>query len=173
VVSKSNRLWFRIVVCALASIICHYALAQSGGKGTIQGTVTDPSGAVIRNSEVTAVHVRTGETTTQKTTGGGFYAMASLNPGVYNLTVKAPGFQTYVQQKVPLDALQVFGLNVTLHVGGSSEIVTISPAPPPLDTANATIGNTMESESYESLPLNMGGVKLFTNNHCMPSSAEP
>jgi len=152
-----ERLRFALIVVALTFSFGLNSDAQSGGKGTIQGTVMDPSGAVIRNAEVTAVQSDTGQTTTQETTGAGFYALASLNPGTYTLTIKAPGFQAYIQQNVTLDALQVLGLNIALHLGSANETITVSTAPPPLDTTNATIGNTMESESYQSLPLNMGG----------------
>lgn len=152
-----NRFVLRAAVCIFIATLGHYGLAQSGGKGTIQGTVSDPSGAVIHDALVSATLVSTGKTVSQKTTEAGFYALASLNPGVYTVTVTAGGFQTYVQENLTLDALQVFGLNAKLQVGSSTETVTITSAPPPLDTTNATLGNTMESESYESLPLNMGG----------------
>jgi hypothetical protein len=154
-IAKSSRFAFILCVWVLAAGYC--AFAQSGGKGTIQGTVSDASGALIRDASVTATLLSTGESVVQKTTKAGFYALSSLNPGVYTVAIKAVGFQSYVQENVTLDALQVFGLNATLPVGASSETVTISAAPPPIDTTNATIGNTMESESYESLPLNMGG----------------
>lgn len=157
VFKSSSSLRLRLVFSFLTLFIAHTLSAQSGGKGTIQGTVTDPSGAVIRNAEVIAVFDTTSETILQKTTGAGFYALASLNPGVYTITFRAPGFQMYVQKNVTLDALQVLGLNATLHPGAASETVTITTEPPPLNTTNATIGNTMESESYQALPLNMGG----------------
>jgi hypothetical protein len=149
--------FFSIASALLLLLCCHAAFGQAGGKGTIQGTVTDPSGAIVPGAEVTATLVATGETVTQKTTSAGFYALASLKPGVYTIKVNAAGFQAYVQENVTLDALQVFGLNAQLHVGSTNESVTISAAPPPIDTTNATLGNTMENESYQALPLNMSG----------------
>ena len=142
-----------------ALLMCFSALtyAQTGGEGTIQGTVSDSTGAVVRRAEVSATLVSTGETNTQKTTGAGFFSLAALKPGVYTVTIVAPGFERYVQENLRLDALQVQGLNIHLQVGGSNETVIVSAAPPPLDTTNATLGNTMENETYEALPLNMGG----------------
>ena len=131
--------------------------AQSGGKGTIQGTVTDPSGAVIPGATVTVDLVATSETHSQTTTGAGFYSISPLDAGVYTVSIKAPGFQSYVQQNVTLDALQVLGLNAKLTLGAATDTVTISAAPPELDTTNGTLGNTIENETYEALPLNMGG----------------
>jgi hypothetical protein len=133
------------------------ASAQAGGKGTIQGTVADGTGAVIPGATVTVTENSTGLSTSQKSTGGGFYAISSLEPGTYTVTVTADGFSKYVQQNLRLDALQVFGLNATLVPGGANETVTISAAPPALDTTNATLGNTIENETYEALPLNING----------------
>lgn len=154
-----NRLIFAFslfIVSAFMNVIST-ASAQTGGDGVIQGTVTDPSGAVVRHASVSATLVATGEVVTQTTTGAGFFSLRPLKPGLYSVSVAAPGFQRFVQENLTLDALQIFGLNVHLQIGQASETVTISSAPPPLDTTNATLGNTMENETYEALPLNMGG----------------
>jgi hypothetical protein len=55
------------------------------------------------------------------------------------------------------EPLQVFRVNIALTVGGSETTVNVSAAPPPLETTNATLGQTMEAQTYQSLPLNMGG----------------
>jgi hypothetical protein len=156
-----KRIWSQLIVACLClgCLLGHApaASAQAGGKGTIQGTVADGTGAVIPGAIVTVTETSTGVGTSQKSTGGGFYAISSLEPGTYTVTVTANGFSKYVQQNVRLDALQVFGLNATLVPGGANETVTISSAPPPLDTTNATLGNTIENETYEALPLNING----------------
>jgi hypothetical protein len=154
-------LWSQFALFTL-SLFCLLGLpqaahAQAGGKGTLQGTVADSTGAIIPGATVTVTETSTGVTTSQKTTGGGFYAISSLDPGLYTITVSANGFSKYVQQNVRLDALQVFGVNVSLTPGGASETVTITAAPPPLNTTNGTLGNTIENETYEALPLNING----------------
>ena len=108
-------------------------------------------------ADVGVVQVSSGQLQHQKTTGSGFYSISSLEPGIYTVTIAAPGFQKYVQQNVRLDALQVFGLNAKLQVGAANETVTVTDAPPPLNTTNATLGNVLENETYEALPLNMSG----------------
>jgi hypothetical protein len=156
-----KRIWSQlIVVCLFLGCLLGLtpaASAQAGGKGTIQGTVADATGAVIPGATVTVTEASTGVSTSQKSTGGGFYSISSLDPGKYTVTVSANGFSRYVQQNVTLDALQVFGLNATLTPGGASDTVTISTAPPALDTTNATLGNTIENDTYEALPLNING----------------
>ncbi len=131
--------------------------AQISGRATIQGTITDPSGAVIPGAEVDLVEVRTHTENKQTSTHAGFYSFGGLQPGLYALSVTAPGFKRFTQENIPLDAIQTFGLNVKLHVGGGAESVTVTDAPPPIDTANATLGSSMETQTYKALPLILGG----------------
>src|SRR5258706_13411952 len=79
--------------------------AQVGGSGTIQGTVTDPSGAVIVGAAVTARNNATGIETSRKITEAGFFVLSPLQAGEYSVTVKAEGFQTVVQPQMVVDAL--------------------------------------------------------------------
>jgi hypothetical protein len=92
------------------------------------------------------------ETVTSNT---GFYSAAALDPGLYSVSVSAKGFETYTQENISLDALQTIGLNVNLTVGTSNQTVTVNAAPPSLDVANATLGSTMEVDTYQALPLVM------------------
>lgn len=149
--AAARALWAALLVGALP------ALAQIGGTGTIQGVVTDPSGAVIPGATVTATNVATGVKTLRETTGAGVYVIAPLPPGTYRLTVSAGGFQTFVQEGVVVDALSNVGLNVTLQVGAPAESVTVTAAPPELNTQDARLGQTMRNEMYTALPLSMSG----------------
>lgn len=130
--------------------------AQLAGKGTIQGVVSDSSGAVIPNALVTITDLDTGVVTTQKTTGSGFYSVAGFNPGTYDVTFSAPGFQTRTQQRAVLDALETLGINARLTVG-ASDTITVSDTVPSVNTTDATLGSAMETETFRALPLNMGG----------------
>lgn len=154
---QNNLSFVAFALALLLTISATSARAQLSGRGTIEGTVTDPSGAVVPGASVTATLDVTGEITRQKTTTAGFYSMPQLKPGVYTLTVTAAGFESYMQKNLALDALQVLGFNIALHIGVGSQIITVTTAPPPLNTTNATLGTTMENETYQALPLNMGG----------------
>jgi hypothetical protein len=134
------------------------ATAQVGGSGTIQGTVTDPSGAVLAGASVVATNVETGVQTSRKTTDAGFFVLSPLQPGEYTVTVKAEGFQTLTQKSLEVVALGTIGLNPKMQLGASTTSVTVEAAPPLLHTDDATLGATMENELYAALPLAMNGV---------------
>ncbi|MDP9050627.1 MAG: TonB-dependent receptor [Acidobacteriota bacterium] len=131
--------------------------AQIGGQGSVTGTITDPSGAVIPGASVTATNNATNDKTTRTTSNSGTFILSPLVPGNYTVTVSASGFKALTEQSVTVDALQVTSLKPILTVGSTSETVTVEAAPPQLDTANATVGATMENEEYTSLPLQING----------------
>ncbi|HWB86972.1 MAG TPA: TonB-dependent receptor [Bryobacteraceae bacterium] len=152
---KSFTRWRAPLGCAIALVFSLPLAAQIGG-GTIQGTVTDPSGAVIPGATVVAANVATGVKTTRETTAAGVYSITPLTPGQYTVTVTAPGFQTVVQQQIIVDALGTVGLNLTLKLGQQAQQVTVTTEPAQLNTADARMGETMRNDEYSALPLAMG-----------------
>jgi hypothetical protein len=131
--------------------------AQTGGEAGIQGSVVDSSGAVVPNATVTATDTATGVSTTRQTSSAGLYTISPILPGIYTVTAKAPGFSEAVQENLTVDALKLTGLNLTLAVGAESQEVTVTLAPPALETTNATLGAVLENKTYENLPLQMTG----------------
>jgi hypothetical protein len=132
-------------------------MAQGGG-GTIQGTVTDPAGAVVAGATVTAVNVSTGVETSFKTTDAGLFVLTPLQAGEYTVTVKATGFSAITQKNIVVAALATVGLNPRLQLGTTTETITVTDAPPTLHTDDATVGTSMENGLYSTLPLAMNGV---------------
>jgi hypothetical protein len=130
--------------------------AQLAGTGAIAGTVVDSSGAVIANATVTATSDQTNVNTARSTTSAGDYSITPLTPGTYTVTVTAQGFERYVQKNVTVDALQTVTINMKLTVGAAAATVTVTAAPPVLETADAQLGAVMDNEMYTSLPLLMG-----------------
>ena len=131
-------------------------LAQLAGKGAISGIVEDPSGAAIPNAKVTVTNTTTGISVTTTSTSAGDYTLSTLDPGAYTVKVEVPGFQTQQQQNVNVNALESTTYSPKLTLGSSSQTVTVSTAPPQLQTANATLGGTLEAEMYSALPVEMG-----------------
>jgi hypothetical protein len=153
--SAGRFLWF-LFVSAFALLAAPRALAQIGGAGSIQGVVTDATGAVLPGATVTATNVATGVKTERQTTGAGLYVLSPLPPGEYKITVSASGFKQLEQAGVIVDALGIVGLNLSLQVGATNETVTISEAPAQLNTTDARLGTTIRNELYTNLPLAMG-----------------
>ena len=134
------------------------AFAQ-GGEGAISGTVTDPTGAIVPGAKVVAHNIATGVDATRTTTNDGVYNVSPLVPGTYTLTVSAVGFSTFRQENIQVNALANIGLNVALKVGNQSETVTITDAPPVIETTNATLGGTIDNKLYTSLPIMITGLQ--------------
>ena len=154
----SNRGLSRLLIApaAVLLVLAGSASAQLAGKGAIRGTVTDASGAAIPGASVVIANNATGIKQTLTSTGAGDYE-ASLDPGKYTITVSLTGFKSFVQQNVQVDALETFAVNASLQTGDVSESITVTDAPPTLESSNATLGVTLEQEQYSALPIIQDG----------------
>ena len=152
---RSNLRWL-VAILAILTLTPFMAQAQIGATATIQGTITDPTGAVIPGASVTVTSVDTGAVIRQNTTKDGFYSISPLNVGNYTLAVAARGFKKLVRNNIHVNGMEVLGLNLTLTVGEATQTVTVSTAPPPLETQNATLGAALQNKVYQALPLEMG-----------------
>src|ERR1700735_1946005 len=85
-------------LAALASFLFFnpaWMAAQTGGQGALEGTITDPTGAVVANATVTATNQASNVSTTRTSSSAGLYEITPLIPGVYTVTVTATGFQAF------------------------------------------------------------------------------
>src|SRR5215475_6181526 len=116
------------------ALVCAYAfcatmtIAQTD-RGSIRGTITDPSSAVLAGATVTATNPATGVSFTAKTTTAGTYNIAALPSGTYRVEVGQPGFTT-VRTNVVVDVGNVVGLDLRLEVGSSTQTVSVEAAAP-------------------------------------------
>jgi hypothetical protein len=133
--------------------------AQTAGEGTISGTVSDSTGAVVPNASVIATNIATNVASARTSSSAGLYTIAPLPPGTYTLRVEAKGFRTLMQDNLVVNALGVLGFNPVLTIGEAAETVVVTAAPPVLDTTNATIGLVMENTTYANLPLQMNNAQ--------------
>ena len=124
------------------------------GTSRLSGTVTDASGAVVPGAKVTAKNEATGVTYTQTTTDAGLYSFAGLPVGSYAITVEMAGFKTVNKTGNVLEAGTPLGVDVSLAVGQTTDVVTVEGGYEKVQTNNATIGNVVEQKAIESLPLN-------------------
>src|SRR5262249_19443341 len=145
-----------VVVLICLPCLTTRVMAQIGGAGSIEGTITDPGGAVVPGASVVATNVATKVETTRQTNEAGLYVIKPLPPGEYRLVVSATGFLTLIQEQVVVDALSTVTVNLSLKVGDVKETVTVSDAPTQLNTSDARLGTTIRNELYTNLPLAMG-----------------
>lgn len=122
-------------------------------QGSITGTVTDSTGAVIPNATVTLVNIDTNFTLVRKTSGSGSYTFAPVKIGNYTVTATAPGFVKVVRKNIRVDVSQAVGLNIPLQPGAASETVTVT-AQPSLQTEQATTGQVFSAKVINDMPLN-------------------
>ena len=125
--------------------------AQSTNTGTLSGTVTDPTNAVVNSATVTLTDTATKNARSATTNEAGRYIFVDVAPGTYELTVGKQGFSTSKTQ-VTVQVGSSTTANMTLQVGGSNVVVEVTAAGNELQTMNATVGNTITSAALDALP---------------------
>src|SRR5882724_7605159 len=123
-------------------------------RGAINGTVTDPSGAVVANANVNATDNATGIAHTSITTTGGQFAFQDIPLGSYRVSVSAAGFNPVTIAKVPVTAGAVYTLPIVLKVGSDTTTVEVSAASVVVDTTTQTQTMTIPSTVVQDMPLN-------------------
>ena len=126
------------------------ALAQYGAS--LQGTITDKSGAVVAGATVTITNQATGVSRNTVTGDSGFYRITGLAPGGYHVDVEAASFKKSSRSNVVVLSETVNGANVTLETGSASETVTVTAEIGGLQTESANLGVTLTSQQVVDLP---------------------
>ena len=114
---------FVLMIPILLLICSAGAVGQLSGKGQINGTVTDTSGAAIPGAQVAVKSRQTSLSTTTTTTSSGDFSLPTLDPGDYTVTISANGFEKLVQENVHVNALETQTINPKLTVGATTEEV--------------------------------------------------
>ncbi len=155
------KVWGQLQRCAvgvaLALGLCLFGSTWAFGQvdqGSITGVVQDPTGALVPGASVTLRNTDQGISLETKSGGSGEYTFSPVRIGHYTVTVSAPGFATTTQQNLTVAVGQNLQVNVALQTGGSSETVTISTAPPQLQTDESSVGQIVDEHTVVSLPLN-------------------
>jgi hypothetical protein len=145
----------RVTMWILMVCACTQAALAQTVTGSVTGIVTDPSGAIVRDAQVTATNVDTNVQTSQKTNGEGVYNILFLPIGRYTVTVTEAGFTDTTTAPFALEIRQTVKLNLQLAVSANNTVVNVQEsAAPALDTTDATLGFVFTSNTIENLPLN-------------------
>jgi hypothetical protein len=121
--------------------------------GSIVGTVKDQTGAVVNAATVKATNVETGFTRSAPTNGYGQYRIDYLPVGGYTVEMEASGFRRFVQKNIVLNVDQTMTVDIALSVGAATETVTVTTAPPSINTSDAVLGVTVQGSEIVGLPL--------------------
>lgn len=149
--------------------------------GSIVGNVTDANGAVVPNAAVSATDQGTGLTRPTTTDPSGTYQFVDLQPGTYTVKVSVAGFKTFERRDVPVTTNNITRTDVTLEVGSIEQSVTITGAPPVLQTDRAEVHTDVSSVELQNLPVPIGrnyqqiyrtlpGFAPPTNSHSIPTN---
>ncbi len=131
------------------------ALSAQTFRGTILGTVTDPSGAVVSGAKVTVRNTGTGLERTAQTSADGSYSIPELPIGTYSVSVSQAGFQTSVTTDVTVDVATERRLDFALKTGEVSTRVEVSGEfLPQVETTSAEIGGTLTADTITNIPVN-------------------
>ncbi len=147
------------LVCTLAFFLLAStaSLRAQTTNGSIQGTVTDPSGATVSGASVTGRNLDTGLTITTVTTDAGLYSLANLPPGRYTVSIEGPSLKKYSREGVTVQTDATVTLDVQMVLGAVSENVTVIADASQLETATSDIGATVERSLVANLPLEVSG----------------
>ncbi len=126
--------------------------SQSASSGTVSGSVTDPSNAVVAGAAITLTDTATNISRTTSSNATGRYFFADVTPGTYSLTVAKPGFATTKTENQIVQVGVNLTANLVLQVGGANVVVEVSTVGNELQTMNATVGNTIDSVTIDNLP---------------------
>ncbi len=138
----------------IVSLMLPMCLAQTTiSTGSIQGTITDQSGAVVPGAKVLIINKSTGQTYSVMTTSSGAYASGALNPGDYTVRVEAKGFKT-TETPVTVQVNVTSSANLKLAVGQGSEVVEVQGSDVEVNTEQATVQGILTAQQIENLPIN-------------------
>ena len=133
---------------------CAWAQVQSG---RITGTVFDPNKAVIPNASVTVTETATNVARQTTTNGSGAYVVPALNPGIYTISVTAPGFGATVRSGIEMQVGKDLLLDVDLTIGETNTTVQVTEEVPLLNSESGNLGHVMTNRQIVDLPLNGRG----------------
>src|SRR5215510_12585185 len=150
-----NRMLMQIAV-----LLCYFGIGSNSFAqqplGNLAGTVTDPSGSVVRGATVTATSLATGALRTTTTNDQGYFLLPTLQAGEYKLSISLAGFANFLVDRIVVAVGQTANVEAQLKIASASETVQVSGADATavVDLREASIGGVVNTRQIEQLPLN-------------------
>lgn len=144
-------------------------LAQANPTGTLAGSVMDPSNAAIPGAKVQVTGAATGIALSASSGADGHFSIANVAPGVYTVTVTAPGFQTGSYQAVTVAANQTYNLKSVLKVGAQSASVTVEAGQSVIQSEQTSVGTSITGSVITQLPSASGSSSLYSLTQTDPA----
>ena len=142
-----------LIAVLIFSLTASFGQIVSTNGGSIQGTVTDSTGATVPGAEISIVSAETGYSKSLKTDSAGYYSVGPLNPGPYKITVTYTGFETLAVNTVVRVGTATSG-SFKLTVGKSSETIEVDAGAVQINTDQAGVSDVMTGQQIETLPIN-------------------
>ena len=150
---KVERLWLMPVLLVLvAGVAMCFSQAVSVNGGSIGGTITDSTGAVVPGAQITVQGLATGISRQVVSDSAGSYTVPSLLPGNYSVTVKASGLADYKLTSLALQVDQNVTVNAQLALPSSGEVVRVQGAAPIIDAQTMTVGQVIGQRTVQEMP---------------------
>ncbi|WP_446742449.1 carboxypeptidase regulatory-like domain-containing protein [Silvibacterium acidisoli] len=142
-----------LVFCALVLAVAVPGYSQAT-NGTINGTLSDQSGAVVVDAKVTLTNIGTSDSRTSQTNSAGFYQFINLPPGNYKITAEKEGYKQLIRQPVVLQVASTLLVDLSLAVGSNTQQVVVTSGTPLIQAESATLGAVVDQRQTTEMPLN-------------------
>jgi len=144
---------FNLFLTIVAIILSTVSMSGQTSNGTILGTITDSSHAVMANVQVSLTDIGTNARRTDNTNAQGYFVFPNLAPGTYRVDVEQPGFQKTVRSDIGLDANSTVRVDLQMTPGAVTETVDVTGEAPVLKTDRADTGGQIASQTLDTMPM--------------------
>ncbi len=152
--SRSGKLCAIILFCIAALLFAGRSYAQTAGTASLQGTITDSTGAVIPNAAITLTNTATQVVRKTTSDGSGLYSFPNTAIGTYSLGVTVAGFQSYKQTNIVLEVGSSIAVNVKMTIGEATQQIEVKAEGLALQTEDSSYKQTIDSQTVTEMPLN-------------------
>src|SRR3984957_7716553 len=150
----SARVTLLALVALSALLLCSVAFAQTTvSNGSINGTVTDPAGAVVSGAKVVVTSTSTGQSLNLNANQSGVYTSGPLDPGTYKVQVSAKGFSS-VSETITVEVGNTASANIRLQLGQESQVIEVQASTVAVNTEQAEVQGVLNSDQIANLPVN-------------------